>query len=99
MFGVKAIPVQPSPASLRLISLVPSYGFCVAATIVLAQMKKLPCTPKANAPAVSCCAVSVNTPKSPLTGVVLATLGSHQTLSMDKFSAEDGLATLEIWKN
>ena len=32
MFGVKAIPVQPSPADTRLISWVPSYGFCVAGT-------------------------------------------------------------------
>ena len=41
-FGVKAMPVQPSPADARLISCAPSYGCWVAATIVFAQTKKLP---------------------------------------------------------
>ena len=68
----------------------PSYGLCAAATSVFSQMKKLPSTPRANSPAVLCNAVSVKTPKFPFPGVGLATLGSHQTLSMDRFIAGAG---------
>ena len=53
-------------------------------------MKKSPWTPRPNSPAVLCVGVSVKTPKFPPEGVGLATLGSHQTLSMDRFNAEAG---------
>ena len=42
-FGVNAAPNHVNPgADWRLMLWLPSYGFCVAATSVFSQMKKLP---------------------------------------------------------
>src|SRR5271170_7935814 len=95
MFGVKAIPDQVMPgAAVRLMSWTPSYGCCVAGTIVFAQTKKLPWVPSVNDPAFSWDAVSVKTPKLPFCGVTLTVLVSHQTLSTDRFSGAVGSVVL-----